>query len=142
MELRGTQLKQGMECMFNTPLSSMMSISPLFFWDIIVNEINRYATQKIKKQLEAGNTKRPRLLCGYKWKEVTRQEIMTYFGILMYAMLYPQIGRQIRENWDSPYHIAWTKFMSQGRYVQLTSVLHFNDNSDEEGCARDSLHKI
>jgi len=52
MELRGTQLKQGMECMFNTPISSMMSISPLFFWDIIVNEINRYATQKIKKQLE------------------------------------------------------------------------------------------
>jgi len=120
----------------------MMSIFPLFFWDIIVNEINRYAAQKIKKRLEAGNTKRPRLLCGYKWKDVTRQEIMTYFGILMYAMLYPQTGRRIREYWDSPYHNAWTKFMSRGRYVQLTSVLHFNDNNDEEGRARDSLHKI
>jgi hypothetical protein len=32
--------------------------------------------------------------------------------------------------------------MSQGRYVQLTSVLHFNENSDEEVRARDSLHKI
>jgi hypothetical protein len=31
MESRGTQLKQGMECKFNTPLSSMMSIFPLFF---------------------------------------------------------------------------------------------------------------
>jgi hypothetical protein len=118
-----------------------VDFSPLF-WDIIVNEINRYAAQKIKKRLEAGNTKRPRLLCGYKWKDVTRQEIMTYFGILMYAMLYPQTGRRIREYWDSPYHNAWTKFMSRGRYVQLTSVLHFNDNNDEEGRARDSLHKI
>jgi len=82
MVLRGTQLKQGMEGKFNTPFSSMMSIFPLFFWDIIVNKINRYAAQKIKKQLEAGNTKRPRLLCGYKWKDVTCQEIMTYFCIL------------------------------------------------------------
>jgi hypothetical protein len=64
MESRGTQLKQGMECKFNTPLSSMMSIFPLFFWDIIVNKINPYVAQKIKKRLEAGNTKRPRLLCG------------------------------------------------------------------------------
>jgi hypothetical protein len=65
-----------MECKFNTPLSSMMSIFPLFFWDIIVNEINHYAAQKIKKQLEAGNKKRPRLLCGYKWKDVTHQKIL------------------------------------------------------------------
>jgi hypothetical protein len=52
-------------------------------------------------QLQADNTKRPRLLCGYKWKDITHQEIMTYFGILMYAMLYPQTGRRIRDN-------AWT----------------------------------
>jgi hypothetical protein len=32
--------------------------------------------------------------------------------------------------------------MTHGRYLQITSVLHFNDNNDEEGLARDSLHKI
>jgi len=57
-------------------------------------------------------------------------------------MLYTQTGRQIHEYWDSPYRNAWTKFMSRGRYVQLTSVLHVNDNSDEERRTQDSLHKI
>ena len=60
----------------------------------------------------------------------------------MHAMLYTQTGRQIHEYWDSPYRNAWTKFMSRGRYVQLTSVLHVNDNSDEERRTQDSLHKI
>jgi len=32
--------------------------------------------------------------------------------------------------------------MSLGRYLQVRSVLPFNDNCDEEGWARDSLHKI
>ena len=67
---------------------------------------------------------------------------MTYFGILIYAMLYPQTGRRMRESWDSPYQNAWTKFMSKGRYLQITSVLHFNDNSDVARIQKDSLHKI
>jgi hypothetical protein len=73
---------------------------------------------------------------------VKRSEIMTYFGILMYCILYPQTNRRIRDYWDSPYHNAWTKFMSHGRYLQITCVLHFNDNDDEFGKAQDSLHKI
>jgi hypothetical protein len=120
----------------------MMTIFPLLFWDKIVEEINRYATQKIQHQAGRKNIRRPRLISGYKWQDVTRAEIMTYFGILMYSMLYPQTGRRICDYWNSPMLSAWTKFMSFGRYLQITSVLHFNDNNDEEGIARDSLHKI
>jgi hypothetical protein len=142
MEAKTTTIKKGMESNFKSPLSSMMSVFPLFFWDIIVQEINRYAAQTVKMRLETGHTRRPKLICGYKWQDVTRQEIMTYFGILIYCMLYPQTGRRIRDYWDSPYHNAWTKFMTRGRYLQITCALHFNDNNDEEGRARDSLHKI
>ncbi len=67
---------------------------------------------------------------------------MTYFGILIYGMLYPQTGRRMLEWWDSPYKNAWTKFMSRGRFLQICSVLHFSDNSDVDGMHTDSLHKI
>jgi hypothetical protein len=32
--------------------------------------------------------------------------------------------------------------MSLGRFSQISSMLHFNNNNDEEGLANDSLHKI
>jgi hypothetical protein len=48
MEAKNTTIKNGMESNFKSPLSSMMSVFPLFFWDIIVQEINRYATQKVQ----------------------------------------------------------------------------------------------
>jgi hypothetical protein len=32
--------------------------------------------------------------------------------------------------------------MAKGRFLQLTSVLHFNDNLDVDGKNRDSLHKV
>jgi hypothetical protein len=57
-------------------------------------------------------------------------------------MLYPQTGRRMREAWDSPYQNAWTKFMSKGHYLQITSVLHFNDNNEVGKMEKDSLHKI
>jgi hypothetical protein len=142
MPSTNTHMKPGKEHLFKSPVSSMMAIFPLLFWDKIVEEINRYVTQKIKLHVKMKTSRRPQLICGYKWTEVKRSEIMTYFGILMYCMLYPQTGRQIRDYWDSPYHNAWTKFMSRGRYQQITCVLHFNDNDDEVGKARDSLHKI
>ena len=60
----------------------------------------------------------------------------------MYAMLYPVTGLRTREAWDSPYQNAWTKFMSKGRFLQICSVLHFNDNSDDQKLETNSLHKI
>jgi hypothetical protein len=67
----------------------MMSMMPLVFWQIIVKEINQYAIQNIKQQIEKRNTRRPRLVCEYKWQDVSLQEVMVFFGLLLYGMLYP-----------------------------------------------------
>jgi hypothetical protein len=142
MKNKSTSVKADCHHFFQSPVSSMMAIFPLVFWNIIVREIDRYATRKIKRQVEQKVTKRPRLICGYKWQDVTLQEVVTYFGLLMYGMLFPKTGRRMRDSWESPYQNAWTKYMSKGRYLQITSVLHFNDNTDEVGKSRDSLHKI
>jgi hypothetical protein len=60
----------------------------------------------------------------------------------MYAMLYPVTDHCMYQAWDSPYQNTWTKFMSKGRYLQICSMLHFNDNSDDQKLEIDSLHKI
>jgi len=59
MKNKSTSVKADCHHFFQSPVSSMMAIFPLVFWNIIVREINRYATQKIKKQVEQKVTKRP-----------------------------------------------------------------------------------
>jgi len=131
-----TTIKSGCEHLFKTPIDSTLAIFPVHFWEIIKVEVNRYAEQKLC------NKQGKKLIAGYKWKPVTLSNIMTYFSILMYGMLYHPTGRRLRDSWDSPYQNAWTKFLSKGRYLQITSVLHFNDNGEASKMTRDSLHKI
>jgi hypothetical protein len=119
-----------------------MAIFPLLFWETITDQINKYAEFKIKKRLREKKVKRPRLIASHKWCPVVLPEIMTYFGLLIYFMLHPQVGKQVRDAWDSPYSNAWTKFMTKSRFLQIGLMLHFNDNEDEEGREKDSLHKI
>jgi hypothetical protein len=89
------------------------------FWECIVAECNRYAKQKLQEK-----KKRQGLIAGYKWKPVILQEIMTFFGILIYGMLFPQTGHRMAEWWDSPLKNAWTKLMTRGRFLQMTTVIH------------------
>ena len=98
-------------------------------------EINRYATQYLQKN----NTKK---VSGCNWQAVTVDDLLTYFGMLFYGMLYPQTGRSLRDSWDGPIRNPWTSFMSKGHFIQVTSMLHFNDNEDEDGRKSDLLHKI
>ncbi len=132
-----TKLKPGSDRLFCTPIDSVMAIFPLPFWEVIVTEVNHYAEQKLTVKKE-----RKCLIAGYKWRPIILKEIMTYFGILIYGMLYPQTGHCMLEWWDSPYKNAWSKFMSHGRFLQICSVLYFSDNSDVDGMHTDSLHKV
>jgi hypothetical protein len=100
-------------------------------------KINHYVEQK--SHSKKGKKK---LIAGYKWKPVTLNNVMMYFGIPMYAMLNPVNGHFMHEAWDSPNQNAWTKFMSKGRYLQICSMLHFNDNSGDQKLETVSLHKI
>jgi len=134
---RGASVKASCAELFDTPMNSVMAIFPAEFWTTIVQEVNRYAHQTLRKQ-----GRRPRLVRGYKWRDVSMPEILTFMGMLMYGMLYPQTGRRMIEWWDSPYKNAWTKFMSKGRFQQISSMLHFNNNEDVDGSNSDSLHKV
>jgi hypothetical protein len=86
--------------------------------------------------------KRPKLIASHKWFPVELPEVMMFFGLLIYFMLHPQVGKWVCDAWDSPYSNAWTKFMTKSRFLQIGALLHFNDNDDEAGLENDSLHKI
>jgi hypothetical protein len=79
---------------------------------------------------------------AYKWKPTTVQEMLTFFGILINAMLFPQTGQRMRDSWDDPVRNPWTCHMSKGRFQQLCVMLHFNNNEDTDRIQNDSLHKI
>jgi hypothetical protein len=121
--------------LFKTPINSFFALIPYIFWEIFCEEINRYATEYLKKK----NTWQ---ICGYIWKEVTINELLTYYGILISFMLYPQTGRQVRTTWKNQQLNTWTTHMSVGCFTQLNSMIHFNDNNNIEGIAKDSLHKV
>jgi hypothetical protein len=142
MPPRSTTVRPGSETLFGTPIQSMMTMFPLLFCKVIITEVNRYASQKLSNKKDSSTGNKRKLIGGYKWQTVTLNEIITYFGILIYGMLFPQTGGCMRDAWESLYHNAWTKFMSKGRFLQITSVLHFNDNDDVDGKKSDSLHKI
>ena len=98
-------------------------------------EINRYASQYMI-------AKRKKYIMGYKWQPVSVKDMLIFFGILMQYMLYPQTGRRMRDAWNDPTRNSWTTSMSKARYLQIVSMLHFNNNEDEEGMATDALHKV
>jgi hypothetical protein len=121
--------------LFKMHIDSFFALIPYIFWEMFCEEINRYATEYLKKK----NTQQ---ICGYIWKEVTINELLTYFGILIYSMLYPQTGRRVRTAWKNQQLNTWTTHMSVGHFTQLNSMLHFNDNNNIEGIPKDSLHKV
>jgi hypothetical protein len=137
-----TTVKYEARKLFKSPIDSVMAIFPLLFWETITKQINNYAHFKITQRQQENKVKRPRLIASHKWFPVVLPEVMTYFGLLIYFMLHPQVGKRVRDAWNSPYNNAWTKFMTKSRFLQISSLLHFNDNEDDEGRQKDSLHKI
>ena len=47
-----------------------------------------------------GKKGKKELIAGYTWKPVTLNNVMMYFCILMYTMLFPVTGHRMREAWD------------------------------------------
>jgi hypothetical protein len=121
--------------LFATPVDAMFAVLPYTFWESMTFEVNRYAGQCLDK-----NPKK--LIVGYKWTPVTVQEMLVFFAILILFMMYPQTGRRMRDAWSDPDRNPWMTHMSKAHILQICSTLHFNDNSDSEGTANDSLYKI
>jgi hypothetical protein len=62
--------------LFKTPIDSFFALIPCVFWEIFCEEINRYATEYLKKK----NTWQ---ICGYIWKGVgrfTQLNFMSHFN--------------------------------------------------------------
>ncbi len=135
MRPSSTTLKECYRHLFSTTIDSMLALLPYIFWEMIVVEVNRYASNYCTE-------KNTRQILGSIWKPVNVQEILKYFGMLLYATLYPLTGRRVRSSWDYPTLLPWTLKMTKGRFMQITSMLHFNNNDDVDGMANDSLHKV
>jgi hypothetical protein len=121
--------------LFETPIDAIFAMLPYLFWEIMTFEINRYAEQV----LHSSDTSK---ISGYQWKDALVGEIITYFGILIFAMLYPQTGRRFRSAWDNPELHPWTANMSKGCLMQISAMLHFNNNEGIDGVQNDLLHKV
>jgi hypothetical protein len=57
-------------------------------------------------------------------------------------MLYPQKGCRVCTGWKNQSINTWTSYMGVGQFTQINSMLHFNNNNDDEGISGNSLHKI
>jgi hypothetical protein len=75
--------------LFCEPIDAVFAILPYIFWELMASEINRYAQQFL-------TTRNRTKISGYQWSLVTVTEVITYFGLLIFAMLYPQMGRRFR----------------------------------------------
>ena len=84
-EHMATKIKDGYKHLFSTPVDAMFALLPYIFWQLICHEINRYAKQYMDR-------KKKKYINAYKWKPTSVQEILTFFGILINAMLFPQTG--------------------------------------------------
>jgi hypothetical protein len=129
-----TSIKEGYLHLYTSAIDSTFSMLPYAFWELMALEMNRYAAQYMERERE-------KYIAGYKWELVSVKEILVFFGMLIYYMLYPQTGRKMRDAWKDPQRNKWTVHMSQARFIQIRCMLHFNDNTNEESL-KDSLHKI
>jgi hypothetical protein len=130
-----TTVKECYKHLFITPIDSMLALLRYIFWELMVVEVNRYSSNCCRE-------KNTRHLLGSIWKPVTVSKILKYFRMLLYATLYPLTGRRVRSCWDYPTLLPWTLKMTKGRFMQISFMLHFNNNDDIDRMGNDSLHKV
>jgi len=123
------------EALFKTPIDSFFALIPYIFWEVFCEEFNCHAKDYLHR-------KQCRKFFGYTRKALTINELLTYFGVIVFSMLHPQMGRRVRTAWKNQQINSWTTHMGVGHFMQINSMLHFNNDDDEEGIAKDSLHKI
>ncbi len=107
MEYTPSAIKEEYKHVFCTPIDSLFAIMPYVFWDLMTDEINRYAEQYLK-------VKATMYVCGYSWKPVTVNDVVTFFGLLIFQMLYPQTGCRTCTAWQNQQVNSWTSYMSKG----------------------------
>ena len=79
---------------------------------------------------------------GANWNgDITINEMMTFWGILIKMTLRPMPGQPYEAAWRDPAWHPYTQYVRLRRFQKIRSVLHVNDNSNMHG-SRDSLVKV
>lgn len=120
---------------FETPIQSLLAFIPLRIFNSIAFFSNLYANDAIGKS-------ESRTISGAKWdKDITINEIMKFFGILIKMVLRPTPGQPYPFCWNDPSWHPYTQYMKLRRFQQIRTVLHFNDNGAMEG-SDDAVFKV
>ena len=119
---------------FDNPTRSFFSFLPIAMWEKIVYESNTYAHEKMRI------TKKHNI-AGYYWRQdISLQEMMQFFGLLIQMALLPIPGRDYRFYWTEQQLYPWVACMTLRRFKQIRSTLHFNVSDCEDSL--DPLHKV
>ena len=120
---------------FSTPIDSLLAFVPLSVFNSIAFFSNLYAHHVIESS-ENGN------VSGKRWEQdITINEIMKFFGILLKMVLRPTPGQSYPFCWNDAQWHPYTTLMKLRRFQQIRSVLHFNDNSNIDG-SKDAAFKV
>ena len=134
-----THIKEGCQKLFRTPLISLLQFIPIGMWLIMVKESNKYAHQVMDSQSQLSTQA---TISGRPWNsDITINELMTFFGVMIHMCIRPMPGRTYTEAWKYPDWQPYTKNMTCGRFRQIRSVLHVSDNNDSKS-QEDSLWKV
>ena len=107
-----THIKEGCQKLFKTPLTSLLQFIPIGMWLIMVKESNKYAHQLMSSQSEMSGHP---TISGRQWKsDITINELMTFFGVMIHMCLRPMPGRTYTEAWKFPDWHPYTKNMTCG----------------------------
>ncbi|XP_048515560.1 piggyBac transposable element-derived protein 4-like [Athalia rosae] len=107
----------------------------LYKLEKIVDETNKYATQSINNSSSSSR------IHQQDWQSVTRDEMNTFFGILliMGIVQLPEI-RLYWSNNDMYANARIKKAMRRDHFLSILKFLHFSDNTTAR--TEDRLHKI
>lgn len=124
---------------FTSPVHSLLQFIPIGMRMEMVKESNRYDHQLMDSQLQfdVHGT-----ISGKPWMaDITIDELMTFFGIMINMCIRPIPGRTYTEACNNIGCKPSTTHIKCGKFQQIRAVLHVSDNLHEQA-KTDSLWKV
>ena len=136
-----TKLIEEKRIHFVNPLSSFLAFVPLEFWKLYLFRTNtngRYRySEKLKKAARDNKEYH-----GRKWKDLSMNEFMTFFGLLIDMALRPTPGKACIDRWDDPSWHPYVAKMDRHRFNEIRSVLYMSEILRDGVTSTDALFKI
>ena len=106
-----------------TPLDFVDCYLTPEFYDILVTETNRYASQFIRDN--------PNSAVSGSWKDVTANEMTTFLGVILLIGIIYKPRLKMYWNTDNLYYSPiFSAIMNRDRFFTLLCFFHFNNNED------------